>query len=84
MLHYKNVAEDNVNIKKIAVTFSNLIETEEVTDDLLFSLTPNYNENNIKGEALAIALYNLQNKYKKEVVSIGSTQKPLRVMLEQK
>ena len=75
MLHCKNVAADNINIKKISVTFSDLIETEKVTDDLLLSLIPNNNENNIKDEALAIALDNLQNKYKKEVVSIGSTPK---------
>ncbi len=71
MQHYKSIAGDNVNIKKISVTFSDLIENNKVTNDLFLSSGQHNNRKEIKDESLALALEHLQHKYKKDVVSLG-------------
>lgn len=75
MIHY---AERNhapfhgaLKIKKVSVVFFNLITANMVTDDMFLSSAETSRAVSVKNESLTQALESLQNKYQKEVVSLG-------------
>ena len=75
MIHYAERNHDPfhgaLKIKKVSVVFFNLITANMVTDDMFLSSAETSRAVSVKNESLTQALESLQNKYQKEVVSLG-------------
>lgn len=65
----------NIHIKKVSVTLHNLVQHNMITDDLFLSSSPESKRVLHKNEKLSHALDHLQEKYKKNVVTLGVTPK---------
>ncbi len=79
MIHYAERNHDPfhgaLKIKKVSVVFFNLITANMVTDDMFLSSAETSRAVSVKNESLTQALEILQNKYQKEVVSLGTPPK---------
>lgn len=60
-----------LKIKKVSVIFFNLVASDMITDDMFLSFAETSKTVAFKNESLTQALEGLQNKYQKEVVSLG-------------